>query len=110
MAQAHGTIVQSIGAVIDIEFPREQMPKVYDALTLEESGENTLAEKGLTFEVEQQLGDGIVRCIALGSSDGLRRGMKVKNTGAPISVPVGKGTLGRIMDVLGRPIDEACPI
>ena len=68
------------------------------------------AEKGLTFEVEQQLGDGVVRCIALGSSDGLRRGMKVTSTGAPISVPVGKGTLGRIMDVLGRPIDEAGPI
>ena len=110
MAQMQGTIVQSIGAVIDIEFPREGMPKVYDALTLEDSGENTLAEKGLTFEVEQQLGDGIVRCIALGSSDGLRRGMKVNNTGAPISVPVGKGTLGRIMDVLGRPIDEGGPI
>ena len=69
-----------------------------------------LAEKGLTFEVEQQLGDGIVRCIALGSSDGLRRGMKVHSTGAPISVPVGKGTLGRIVDVLGRPIDEAGPV
>src|SRR6187399_1000495 len=110
MAQTQGTIVQSIGAVIDIEFPREQLPKVYDALILEDSGENALAEKGLTFEVEQQLGDGIVRCIALGSSDGLRRGMKVKSTGAPISVPVGKGTLGRIMDVLGRPIDEGGPI
>src|SRR5512138_940502 len=107
---SQGTIVQSIGAVIDIEFPREDMPRVYDALVLEESGENSLAEKGLTFEVEQQLGDGIVRCIALGSSDGLRRGMKVTNTGAPISVPVGKGTLGRIMDVLGRPIDEGGPI
>ena len=89
MAQAQGTIVQSIGAVIDIEFPREQMPRVYDALTLEDSADNTLVEKGLTFEVEQQLGDGIVRCIALGSSDGLRRGMKVKGTGAPISVPSG---------------------
>src|SRR5215471_20661668 len=110
MAQAQGTIVQSIGAVIDIEFPREQMPKVYDALVLEETSDNTLVEKGLTFEVEQQLGDGVVRCIALGSSDGLRRGMKVKNTGAPISVLVGKGTLGRIMDVLGRPIDEGGPI
>src|SRR5689334_10321148 len=104
--QSQGTIVQSIGAVIDIEFPREQLPNIYDALVLEESGDNTLVEKGLTFEVEQQLGDGIVRCIALGSSDGLRRGMKVRGTGAPISVPVGKGTLGRIMDVLGRPIDE----
>src|SRR5690349_22652676 len=108
--QAEGTIVQSIGAVIDIEFPREQMPNIYDALTLEESGDDTLVEKGLTFEVEQQLGDGIVRCIALGSSDGLRRGMKVRGTGQPISVPVGKGTLGRIMDVLGRTMDEAGPI
>nr|MDA8110678.1 F0F1 ATP synthase subunit beta [Betaproteobacteria bacterium] len=107
MAQAQGNIVQCIGAVTDIQFPRAQMPKVYDALVLEASGEQGLAEKGLTFEVEQQLGDGIVRCIALGSSDGLRRGMKVRNTGQPISVPVGHGTLGRIMDVLGRPIDEA---
>src|SRR5437588_6261561 len=105
-AQAEGTIVQSIGAVMDIEFPREHMPNIYDALVLEESGDDTLVEKGLTFEVEQQLGDGIVRCIALGSSDGLRRGMKVRGTGQAISVPVGKGTLGRIMDVLGRPIDE----
>src|ERR687886_1125705 len=108
--QAEGTIVQSIGAVIDIEFPREQMPNIYDALILEETGDNTLVEKGLTFEVEQQLGDGVVRCIALGSSDGLRRGMKVRGTGQPISVPVGQGTLGRIMDVLGRPIDEVGPI
>src|ERR1044071_10517767 len=109
-AQTSGTIVQCIGAVIDIEFPREAMPGVYDALVLEDSGEKSFAEKGLAFEVEQQLGDGVVRCIALGSSDGLRRGMKVKGTGAPISVPVGKGTLGRIMDVLGRPIDEQGPI
>jgi F-type H+-transporting ATPase subunit beta len=107
---SQGTIVQSIGAVIDIAFPRENMPKVYDALVLEDSTEGGLVEKGLTFEVEQQLGDGIVRCIALGSSDGLRRGMTVKSTGQPISVPVGKGTLGRIMDVLGRPIDEQGPI
>jgi len=107
---SQGTIVQSIGAVIDIAFPRENMPKVYDALVLEDSAEGGLVEKGLTFEVEQQLGDGIVRCIALGSSDGLRRGMTVKSTGQPISVPVGKGTLGRIMDVLGRPIDEQGPI
>jgi F-type H+/Na+-transporting ATPase subunit beta len=105
-----GTIVQCIGAVIDIEFPRASMPKVYDALVLEDSGASSFAEKGLTFEVEQQLGDGVVRCISLGSSDGLRRGMKVRNTGAPISVPVGQGTIGRIMDVLGRPIDEAGPI
>src|SRR3989449_1630428 len=106
-AQTSGTIVQCIGAVIDIEFPRDAMPGIYDALVLEDSGEKSFAEKGLSFEVEQQLGDGVVRCIALGSSDGLRRGMKVKNTAEPISVPVGKGTLGRIMDVLGRPIDEA---
>ncbi len=111
MSQAIGTIVQCIGAVVDIEFPREQMPRVYDALTLQaDSSEGGLAEKGLTFEVEQQLGDGVVRCIAMGSSDGLRRGMEVVSTGAPISVPVGHGTLGRIMDVLGRPIDEAGPI
>jgi F-type H+-transporting ATPase subunit beta len=106
---SQGTIVQCIGAVTDIEFPREAMPRVYDALILEDSG-TSFVEKGLTFEVEQQLGDGVVRCIALGSSDGLRRGMKVTNTGGPISVPVGHGTLGRIMDVLGRPIDEAGPI
>ncbi|AEI78880.1 MULTISPECIES: F0F1 ATP synthase subunit beta [Cupriavidus] len=105
-----GNIVQCIGAVVDIEFPRDAMPKVYDALVLEDSGETSFAEKGLTFEVQQQLGDGVVRTIALGSSDGLRRGMPVKSTGAPISVPVGQGTLGRIMDVLGRPIDEAGPI
>ncbi len=105
-----GTIVQCIGAVVDIQFPRDAMPKVYDALVLQEGGEASFAEKGLTFEVQQQLGDGVVRTIALGSSDGLRRGMSVSNTGAPISVPVGHGTLGRIMDVLGRPIDEAGPI
>ena len=110
MAQAQGTIVQCIGAVIDIEFPRDSMPKIYDALTLAEDATNKLAEKGLTFEVEQQLGDGIVRTIALGSSDGLRRGMKVNGTGKPISVPVGTATLGRIMDVLGRPIDDVGPI
>jgi F-type H+-transporting ATPase subunit beta len=104
-----GNIVQCIGAVVDIKFPREGMPKVYDALVLDEPG-GGMAEEGLTFEVEQQLGDGIVRTIAMGSSDGLRRGMKVKGTGAAISVPVGTGTLGRIMDVLGRPIDEAGPI
>ena len=79
-------------------------------MVLEDAGDSSFAERGLTFEVEQQLGDGVVRCIALGSSDGLRRGMKVRNTGAPISVPVGNGTLGRIMDVLGRPIDEVGPI
>src|SRR5688572_1602339 len=106
---AEGKIVQCIGAVIDIQFPREGMPKVYDALTLvEEKG--TFAEKDLTFEVEQQLGDGVVRTIAMGSSDGLRRGMRIMNTGAPISVPVGPATLGRVMDVLGRPIDERGPV
>src|SRR5881392_2596168 len=107
---SQGTIVQCIGAVVDVEFPRNAMPRIYDALTLENTGEGGLAEKGLTLEVEQQLGDGVVRCIALGSSDGLRRGMKVLGTGKPISVPVGPATLGRIMDVLGRPIDEAGPI
>ncbi len=105
-----GQVVQCIGAVVDIQFPRNDMPRVYEALLLEDSGEKSFAEKGLTFEVEQQLGDGVVRCIAMGSSDGLRRGMKVSSTGAPISVPVGNGTLGRIMDVLGRPIDERGPI
>ncbi|KPF69975.1 F0F1 ATP synthase subunit beta [Piscinibacterium candidicorallinum] len=106
---SQGQIVQCIGAVVDIQFPRDKMPKVYDALVLEDAG-SSLAEKGLTFEVQQQLGDGVVRTIALGSSDGLRRGMPVKNTGEGIKVPVGAGTLGRIMDVLGRPIDEAGPI
>ncbi|MGN6581527.1 MAG: F0F1 ATP synthase subunit beta [Bordetella sp.] len=107
---SNGTIVQCIGAVVDIQFPRDHMPKIYEALTLVDAGEDAFAEKGLTFEVQQQLGDGVVRTIALGSSDGLRRGMAVAGTGAPISVPVGSGTLGRIMDVLGRPIDEAGPI
>ncbi|MGS1104984.1 F0F1 ATP synthase subunit beta [Achromobacter anxifer] len=107
---SNGTIVQCIGAVVDIQFPRDQMPKIYEALTLADDESSSFAEKGLTLEVQQQLGDGVVRTIALGSSDGLRRGMKVTGTGAPISVPVGTGTLGRIMDVLGRPIDEAGPI
>src|SRR3984893_12434646 len=97
-----GTIVQCIGAVIDVEFSREHLPKIYDALELEGTA--------LTLEVQQQLGDGVVRTICLGSSDGLRRGMKIKNTGGPIMVPVGPKTLGRIMDVLGRPIDEAGPV
>ncbi|NYS10435.1 F0F1 ATP synthase subunit beta [Ralstonia pickettii] len=110
MSIANGNIVQCIGAVVDIQFPRDAMPKVYDALVLDDSNDASFAEKGLTFEVQQQLGDGVVRTIALGSSDGLRRGMRVATTGAPISVPVGQGTLGRIMDVLGRPIDEAGPI
>jgi F-type H+/Na+-transporting ATPase subunit beta len=105
-----GQVVQCIGAVVDIQFPREAMPRVYEALTLEPISGKSFAEEGLTFEVEQQLGDGVVRCIAMGSSDGLRRGMKVKATGAGISVPVGAATLGRIMDVLGRPIDEQGPI
>src|SRR5690242_2233432 len=97
-----GTIVQCIGAVIDVEFAREHLPRIYDALTLEGSD--------LTLEVQQQLGDGVVRTICLGSAEGLRRGMKVKSTGAGISVPVGPATLGRIMDVLGRPIDERGPV
>ena len=99
---AQGKIVQCIGAVVDVEFPRNAMPKVYDALKMEGSA--------LTLEVQQQLGDGVVRTIALGSSDGLRRGMMINNTGKPISVPVGPATLGRIMDVLGNPIDERGPV
>jgi F-type H+/Na+-transporting ATPase subunit beta len=102
MAQVQGKIVQCIGAVVDVEFPRDQMPKIYDALKMDGST--------LTLEVQQQLGDGIVRTIALGSSDGLRRGMIVQNTAQPIMVPVGKATLGRIMDVLGAPIDERGPV
>ena len=105
---SQGKVVQCIGAVVDVEFPRDQMPKVYDALLLDE--ENSTAEPGLTLEVQQQLGDGIVRTIAMGSSDGLIRGMKFKATGTQITVPVGPGTLGRMMDVLGRPIDELGPI
>jgi F-type H+-transporting ATPase subunit beta len=106
---SNGTIVQCIGAVVDIQFPRDRIPKIYDALKLADES-SAFAEAGLTFEVQQQLGDGVVRTIAMGSSDGLRRGMAVANTGAPISVPVGEGTLGRIMDVLGGPIDERGPI
>ena len=102
MAQVQGKIVQCIGAVVDVEFPRDQMPKIYDALKMDGST--------LTLEVQQQLGDGIVRTIALGSSDGLRRGMIVQNAAQPIMVPVGKATLGRIMDVLGAPIDERGPV
>ncbi|MEW6291678.1 MAG: F0F1 ATP synthase subunit beta [Pseudomonadota bacterium] len=105
---SNGQIVQCIGAVVDIKFPRGEMPKVFNALMIDPSEKD--AEEGLTFEVQQQLGDGVVRTIAMGSSDGLRRGMKVNDTGAAISVPVGQATLGRIMDVLGRPIDEAGPI
>jgi F-type H+/Na+-transporting ATPase subunit beta len=107
---SQGSVVQCIGAVVDIQFPRDAMPKVYEALQLDASEENALVETGLTFEVQQQLGDGIVRTIAMGSSDGVRRGMKVNASGSAISVPVGHGTLGRIMDVLGRPIDEVGPI
>lgn len=97
-----GKIVEVIGAVVDVEFPRDNVPRVYDALTLE--------GKELVLEVQQEMGDGVVRAIALGSSDGLSRGITVTNTGKPIHVPVGKKTLGRIMDVLGRPIDEQGPI
>jgi len=97
-----GKIVQIIGAVVDVEFARESVPKIYDALTVEGTD--------ITREVQQQLGDGIVRTIALGSTDGLRRNLIANNTGKPIMVPVGRATLGRIMDVLGRPIDEAGPI
>ena len=97
-----GKVVQVIGAVIDVEFPRDSVPQVYDALTV--------GEKGLTLEVQQQLGDGVVRAIAMGPSEGVSRGLSVENTGAPISVPVGTETLGRIMDVLGNPIDEKGPI
>jgi F-type H+-transporting ATPase subunit beta len=97
-----GKIVQIIGAVVDVEFPRASLPKVYDALLI--------ADKDIVLEVQQQLGDGIVRTIAMGSTDGLQRGLIVSNTGAAISVPVGKETLGRIMNVLGDPIDELGPI
>ena len=99
---SQGKIVQCIGAVIDVEFARDQMPNIYDALKMDGTE--------LTLEVQQQLGDGVVRTIALGSSDGMRRGMMVTNTGGPIMVPVGPATLGRIMDVLGRPIDEVGPV
>jgi len=94
-----GKIVQVIGAVVDVEFPKAEIPKVYDALKV--------SEMNITLEVQQQLGDGVVRSIAMGASEGLRRGLDVSNTNAPISVPVGEKTLGRIMDVLGQPIDNA---
>lgn len=99
---SNGKIVQIIGAVIDVEFPRDAIPNIYDALKVDGTA--------LTLEVQQQLGDGIVRTIALGTSDGLKRGLIATNTGAPISVPVGKATLGRIMNVLGEPIDEVGPV
>ena len=93
-----GNIVEVIGAVIDVAFPRDKVPKIYDALKIKDTE--------ITLEVQQQLGDGVVRTIAMGASEGLKRGVSVKNTGNPISVPVGAGTLGRIMNVLGEPIDE----
>ena len=97
-----GKIVEIIGAVIDVEFPRSHVPKIYDALNV--------ADSETVLEVQGQLGDGIVRTIAMGSSYGLKRGISVSNSGAPISVPVGEATLGRIMNVLGQPIDDAGPI
>src|SRR5258706_6142791 len=97
-----GTIVQVIGAVVDVEFPRDAIPKVYDALKLK--------DRNLTLEVQQQLGDGVVRTIAMGASEGLKRGLAVHSTGAPIMVPVGQATLGRIMDVLGMPQDNRGPV
>ena len=99
---SNGKIVQVIGAVVDVEFPRDAIPKIYDALVLDDGS--------LTLEVQQQLGDGVVRAIAMGASEGLARGISVKNTGKPISVPVGRGTLGRIMNVLGEPQDERGPV
>ena len=93
---SNGTVIQIIGAVIDVEFPKENLPKIYDALTVDETG--------LVLEVQQQLGDGVVRTIAMGASEGLKRGVSVTNTENPISVPVGEATLGRIMNVLGEPI------
>ncbi|GIU48988.1 F0F1 ATP synthase subunit beta [Shewanella sp. 10N.261.52.F9] len=97
-----GTVVQVIGAVVDVEFPHDAVPQVYDALEIK--------SEGLVLEVQQQLGGGVVRTIAMGSSDGLRRGLEVVNSGSPITVPVGSATLGRIMNVLGEPVDEAGPI
>jgi len=97
-----GNVVEIIGAVVDVQFPRDEMPKVYDALKID--------SVGLTLEVQQQLGDGVVRTIAMGSTDGLQRGVKAASTGAPIRIPVGKATLGRIMDVLGEPVDEKGPV
>jgi F-type H+-transporting ATPase subunit beta len=99
---ATGKITQIIGAVIDVEFPRDSIPKIYEALKLK--------DVDLTLEVQQQLGDGVVRTIAMGASEGLKRGLEVETTGAPISVPVGRATLGRIMDVLGAPQDNRGPV
>ena len=102
MTATTGKIIEIIGAVVDVEFPRDAVPKIFDALRVE--------EKGLTLEVQQQLGDGVVRTLAMGGTEGLRRGLATVNTGEPITVPVGEKTLGRIMNVLGEPIDEAGPI
>src|SRR5262245_11248560 len=99
---ATGKITQIIGAVIDVEFPRESIPKVFEALKLKDAD--------LTLEVQQQLGDGVVRTIAMGASEGLKRGLAVESTGNPINVPVGAATLGRIMDVLGTPQDNRGPV
>ena len=99
---ATGKITQIIGAVVDVEYPREAIPKIYEALKL--------VDTQLTLEVQQQLGDGVVRTIAMGPSEGLKRGLAVEATGAPILVPVGEGTLGRIMDVLGEPQDNRGPV
>ena len=99
---SNGTVTQIIGAVINVEFDKDNIPKVYEALTVDESG--------TTLEVQQQLGDGVVRTIAMGATEGLKRGLTASRTNAPISVPVGPETLGRIVDVLGNPIDEKGPI
>ena len=103
---SNGIIVQVIGAVVDVQFPQDAVPKVYDALKIVSEGQS----KGLVMEVQQQIGGGVVRCIAMGTSDGLRRGAEVVNTGEAIKVPVGMKTLGRIMNVLGEPVDEQGPI
>ena len=103
---SNGFIVQIIGAVVDIEFPQNAVPQVYDALKVVSEGQG----QGLVLEVQQQIGGGVVRCITMGSSDGLRRGLEVVNSGKAIQVPVGTSTLGRIMNVLGDPIDEKGPI
>lgn len=102
-----GTIVQIIGAVVDVEFPEGHIPELYDALDVKGDGKN---RPDLVLEVQQQIGGGVVRCIAMGSSDGLSRGLEVVNTGAGVKVPVGRETLGRIMNVLGQPVDERGPI
>ena len=102
-----GTIVQIIGAVVDVEFPEGHIPELYDALDVKGDGKN---RPDLVLEVQQQIGGGVVRCIAMGSSDGLSRGLEAVNTGAGVKVPVGRETLGRIMNVLGQPVDERGPI